>query len=230
MGLAGFGYARSVSRTHDRDRAEPRGSVRRTLLSLAVIAAASACSLGSPSVTDSIRPRPSTAAPSAITTPAASAVGSPQPSAARPAYLDDRSTADQLLRSYYNAVNRGEYARAYSYWQDPSSLGPYARFAEGYARTDSVDVAIIGSSSDAGAGQLYWTLATRLAAHMSDGSTHYFAVCYRVHLSRPEIQSPPYHGIELIGAETRPAATAGEANRLLLELCPSTDDRPRAAP
>ena len=134
------------------------------------------------------------------------------------------------MRSYYNAVNRREYARAYSYWQDPSSLSPYARFAEGYARTDSVDVAIIGSSSDAGAGQLYWTLATRLTAHMSDGSTQYFAVCHRVHLSRPEVQSPPYHGIELIGAETRPAATAGEATRLLLELCPSTDDRPTAAP
>ncbi|MGH2490903.1 MAG: hypothetical protein ACRDF9_05285, partial [Candidatus Limnocylindria bacterium] len=156
--------------------------------------------------------------------------GSPRPTAARPAYLDDRSTADQLLRSYYNAVNRREFARAYSYWQDPSSLGPYERFAEGYARTESIDLAIIGSTSDVGAGQLYWTLATRLAARQSDGTTQYFAICYRLHLSRPEIQSPPYHGIELIGAETRPAANAGEATRLLLGLCPSTDDRPTAAP
>ena len=30
--------------------------------------------------------------------------------AAEPAYLDDRSTAASLVRSFYNAVNRHEYA------------------------------------------------------------------------------------------------------------------------
>src|SRR5581483_8982233 len=32
-------------------------------------------------------------------------------------YIDDRSTATQLVRSYFNAINRREYARAYSYWE-----------------------------------------------------------------------------------------------------------------
>ncbi len=31
-------------------------------------------------------------------------------------YLDDRSTPIQVLKSYYNAINRQEYVRAYSYW------------------------------------------------------------------------------------------------------------------
>ncbi len=59
--------------------------------------------------------------------------------AAPPAYLDDRSTAAALVRSFYNAVNRREYARAYSYFGDHAAQ-PYAGFAAGYADTVSVSV------------------------------------------------------------------------------------------
>jgi hypothetical protein len=32
-------------------------------------------------------------------------------------YLDDRSTPEAVISSYYNAINRAEYARAYSYFR-----------------------------------------------------------------------------------------------------------------
>ena len=53
--------------------------------------------------------------------------------AAQPAYVDDRSTAASLVRSYYNAINRQEYARAYTYFGDNNAPQSYASFAAGYA-------------------------------------------------------------------------------------------------
>ncbi|HVY51583.1 MAG TPA: hypothetical protein VHA07_08475, partial [Devosia sp.] len=38
--------------------------------------------------------------------------------AAPPAYLDDRSTPEAVIASFYNAINRQEYARAWSYYED----------------------------------------------------------------------------------------------------------------
>src|SRR5690349_21692340 len=61
--------------------------------------------------------------------------------AAQPAYVDDRSTAASLVRSYYNAINRQEYARAYTYFGDNNAPQSYSSFAAGYADTVSVTVA-----------------------------------------------------------------------------------------
>ena len=41
--------------------------------------------------------------------------------AAEPAYLDDRSDAGALVRSFYNALNRHEYSRAWSYFGEMQS-------------------------------------------------------------------------------------------------------------
>ena len=51
--------------------------------------------------------------------------------AAQPPYMDDRSTAASLVRSYYNAINRQEYARAYTYFGDSNAPQSYASFAAG---------------------------------------------------------------------------------------------------
>ena len=59
--------------------------------------------------TDSANPTPAATAPSATT---------PGPDLRpEPGYLDDRSGPEQVLRSYVDAINRKEYARAYSYWE-----------------------------------------------------------------------------------------------------------------
>src|SRR6185437_14929751 len=58
-------------------------------------------------------------------------------------YLDDSSSAVEVIRSYYNAINRQEYARAYDYWESgatASQLQPFDQFRQGYAQTASVDL------------------------------------------------------------------------------------------
>src|SRR5215217_463954 len=65
----------------------------------------------------------------------------PAAAQAEPTYLDDRSGPVEVLGSLTNAINRREYARAYSYWEpDSAVLQPYAEFAAGYANTIEVEL------------------------------------------------------------------------------------------
>src|SRR4051812_40022859 len=86
--------------------------------------------------------------------------GAAQEMAPEPGYLDDRSTAEAVIRSYYDAVNRQEYARAYSYWERP--LQPFDDFTAGYADTASVEVSFGVGGGGVGAGQLYFTVPVTL--------------------------------------------------------------------
>jgi hypothetical protein len=63
-----------------------------------------------------------------------------------PAYLDDRSTPEAVISSYYNAINRAEYARAYSYFGADFAPG-YDSWEFGYSDTSHVEVGRRGRST-----------------------------------------------------------------------------------
>ena len=88
---------------------------------------------------------------------------------AEPAYLDDRSTPEALVRSLYNAVNRHEYARAYTYFGPNGGPKPYEIFAQGYADTQFVTVATGTAQSDGAAGSIYYTIPVAIDALSDDG-------------------------------------------------------------
>lgn len=126
-------------------------------------------------------------------------------------YLDDRSTPSGLILSYFNAINRKEYLRAYAYYRSPDAQGTFDQFQQGYQNTASVDVTLGQIGGDAGAGQMYWSVPALLKAKMNDGSTQTFAACYVLHLSNPGIQAaPPFvpMGIERGQAKTVSGSTA----------------------
>jgi hypothetical protein len=82
-----------------------------------------------------------TAVPGDTPISTASNPSAPIPIPASGNYIDDRSTPSQVIVSFYNAINRHEYLRAYSYWSDPAnSLGPFSDYASGYQDTASVDL------------------------------------------------------------------------------------------
>ncbi|MDR3476138.1 MAG: hypothetical protein P4M09_31220 [Devosia sp.] len=110
--------------------------------------------------------------------------------AASPAYLDDRSTAASLVKSFYNAVNRHEYARAYTYF-GANPPQPYQPFADGYADTASVTVVTGAATSDGAAGSTYFTLPVAIDAVQSNGTHRQFAGCYTTRLIQPGVQDPP---------------------------------------
>jgi len=107
-----------------------------------------------------------------------------------PAYQDDRSTPTAVVESLYNAINRHEYARAYTYFGDNAPQG-YAAFASGYADTVSVKVATGAATSDGAAGSTYYTLPVAIDALQSDGTHRQFAGCYTTRLVDPGVQDPP---------------------------------------
>ncbi|HEX2914808.1 MAG TPA: hypothetical protein VH186_28710 [Chloroflexia bacterium] len=134
-------------------------------------------------------------------------------------FLDDRSTPEQEIRSFYNALNRKEYVRAYSYWDsNVKEVGPYQQFAEGYKNTEAVTLITGKAQSDAGAGQLNYRLPVAITAKQTDGSTKKYAGCYTLKLSQPALfgQPPfiPMHivtaNIKAVAANTDPASQPGQ--------------------
>src|SRR4029453_17019999 len=86
----------------------------------------------------------------------------------------------EVLASYYNAINRQEYQRAYSYWETPPS--PYDQFVQGYADTASVQLIVqLPPFIDAGAGNAYSNIATVLIATTREGGQQTFVGCYTTH-------------------------------------------------
>lgn len=143
----------------------------------------------------------------------------PQPGAD---YLDDRSTAVGLIQSYFNAINRHEYLRAYSYWRDPASeVGPFDEFEAGYQDTESVEITFGQIGGDAGAGQMYYSAPVLLETQLTSGETETYIACYILHLSNPGIQAePPFRPLAITQGEASPAADPGQpASTLLANAC-----------
>jgi len=137
-------------------------------------------------------------------------------------YIDDRSAGEQVIRSYYNAVNRKEYSRAYSYWEAGApQVSPFAAFLSGYANTKSVALLTKPGTIGAGAGQTYYTVPTVVTASNADGTTTIFSGCYTLHLGSPDAQAtPPFQPLGIQSAKIAPAASGANTNDLLSSACP----------
>lgn len=147
-------------------------------------------------------------------------------------YLDDRSTPQSLVQSYYNAINRKEYLRAYSYWDNPGSGGPgqpppFERFQSGFAATAAVQVLIGTVSGDAGAGQIYYSVPVALTAETTSGALQVYAGCFTLHLSQPSFWAePPYHGMGINSAKVQQLSSSANPADLLANACPAAANQP----
>jgi hypothetical protein len=116
----------------------------------------------------------------------------PSASPGMPNYIDDRSTPSQVIISYYNAIDRQEYLRAYSYYSDPAtSLGSFSSFINGYQNTVSVDLVFGPITGDPGMSQIYYTVPVILKAITKNNVHTNYAACYVVHESNPDVYGAP---------------------------------------
>lgn len=128
------------------------------------------------------------------------ALSAPAALAAPPAYEDDRSTQEALVQSFYNAINRKEYLRAWSYFQS-GSAPDYATFKSGYSDTMAVELKLGETSSEGAAGSVQFKLPVAIRAHQSDGSSTVFEGCYTVVQVDPSVQdAPPFRPIQIASA------------------------------
>lgn len=127
-----------------------------------------------------------------------------------PDYRDDRSTAEAVISSYYNAIDRKEYARAYSYFGE-GAAPEYGGWVKGYADTDRVAVSFGQVAQEGAAGSIYYTLPVTLKVRRTDGTSATFAGCYTLRLVQPRNQEPPFEGIHIESARLHAAKGAGFA-------------------
>lgn len=102
----------------------------------------------------------------------------------RPATDQFSDTTDpiSLIGAYYNAISRGEYDRAYSYWIQAPDNQTAQQFAAGFADTLTARALVyLPISSDAGTGNIFASLPTMVAVQRRDGTQAYFAGCFIAH-------------------------------------------------
>ena len=119
-------------------------------------------------------------------------------------YLDDRSSAEQLVRSLYSAINNHQYARAYSYFSEPPEKD-FDTYQMGFEDTEHVNVLTGTVSGDGAAGSTFFNLPTAIRAQGKDGKFSYFAGCYVVRAINAD-QEPPYTPYRIQSAKLKPIA------------------------
>ena len=150
-------------------------------------------------------PKQETGTKPAAATPAEAAPEAPAakesaeaPNQSVPDYLDDRSTPEQLVKSYYNAINRQEYARAYSYYAEEGHSQPFPQFQAGYENTVSVELRLGKSESEGAAGSTYWSLPLAIESTQKDGKHTVYNGCYRLRLANAAIQGVPFVPLSIL--------------------------------
>jgi hypothetical protein len=160
----------------------------------------------------------------AIVLPALAAVA--VPAAAQQAdYLDDRSKADQLVKSLYNAVSRQEYARAWDYFGDDKPAKDFDSFVKGYEDTERVTVMTGPVSEEGAAGSTFFEVPVAIQATAKDGSERMFGGCYSARLTGPALQDPPFRPMYLVKGTLKPGD--GALSDLLPKSC---GDAPAPSP
>lgn len=112
-------------------------------------------------------------------------------------YVDDRSSAASIVDSFYNAVNRKEYARAWDYFGDQKPAKDVATFAKGFENTAQVNVMTGNVASEGAAGSTFYYLPVAIASFNKDGSEQVFTGCYTARLANPAIQEPPFRPLHI---------------------------------
>lgn len=146
--------------------------------------------------------------------------------AAEPPYMDDRSDATALVRSFYNAVSRQEYARAWSYFGETKPTGDFQEFVDGFKDTTEVRVTVGEPSSEGAAGSTFYNIPVAILARSKEGGQRIFAGCYTARLANPQIQAvPPFVGLHIEKGELEPS------DKPLEEAMPAVcGDGPASAP
>lgn len=140
-------------------------------------------------------------------------------------FLDDRSSPVQLLKSYYNAINRQEYVRAYSYWGSRVDSGAsqppvYPQFKAGYTSTKAVQLTTGKVTSEGVAGSVYFQVPVMLNVTNTNGAKHNYIGCYTIRQVNPRnFGVPPYVPMHIDSANIREVTNRSNNTSLMNQSC-----------
>lgn len=140
------------------------------------------------------------------------------PAAAQPATpipeFTEQTDPVALIGAYYNAIDRGDYARAYRYWEAPPKNMTEAQFAAGFADTYRAHVVVrLPVFIGAAAGNAYADVPALVTADHHDGTMHYYAGCFTAHKTNVPVGSatepdPNWYFVSVVPGEAGDARTA----------------------
>lgn len=136
-------------------------------------------------------------------------------------YIDNRSGGIELVSSLLNSINRKEYVRAYSYWQDPSTApGPYDAYAAGFNDTQSVTATFGTVNVDAGAGQYYYTVPLAMHVTTTSSAQKTYVGCYTLHISNPGFQGTlPFEPLGIKTGKFKQVDNSADITSMLTAAC-----------
>jgi hypothetical protein len=129
----------------------------------------------------------------------------------------------ELLASYFGAIEREDYARAFSYWETPPATTPTLdSFAAGFFATDRVILVLrLDISQEGAAGSSYASIPALVTSTLDDGTIQHFAGCYVTRRSNVPVGSatepdPNWH---LYDSEVEAIQTVPQNMSLLQDAC-----------
>ena len=107
-----------------------------------------------------------------------------------PVSYDHQDTPEHLIASYINAINRGEYQRAYDYWEtNPLSFDD---FITGLENTSHILLTVrLPAYEEGAAGSQYAELVTLLLTTNTDGAQHVDKTCFVARRPNPGMTDTP---------------------------------------
>ena len=103
-----------------------------------------------------------------------------------------RATPEAAIESLYNAVERGEYLRAGSYFRDEPGRPAFESFAKGYEDTEHVRLKLGESTGEGTAGSLFFSVPAAVESTSKDGSREVCTGCYTFRLVQSAAQIVPH--------------------------------------
>ncbi|MCW5695862.1 MAG: hypothetical protein KIS96_03895 [Bauldia sp.] len=141
-------------------------------------------------------------------------------------YRDDRSNPEVLIQSYYNALNRREYARAAGYWAAGAGISAEA-LAEEHAFFVNLGVFPSPATYDPSGNITTFHVYVLVQLTYEDGDTHAVARCYSMRLIEEDGGGP--RKLTIVEASQPNHADACGAGENRLEIGTRRDDRSDAA-
>ncbi len=127
-------------------------------------------------------------------------------------YRDDRSTGALLIHSLYNAINRHEFLRAWSYFGEAANPPSFTEFAKGYEKTDHVRLKLGKVREEGAAGSTFTNVPVAIEATDRDGRKTVFSGCYVTRLVQPAIQeTPPFAPLHIEKATLKKVSRSFDA-------------------
>lgn len=113
------------------------------------------------------------------------------PSAAQVPFYENRSGPLELMQSFYNAVNRGEYERAYGYVEQGQLKVTYDEFLQFYQPISLVTTYFGTPTTEGAAGSIYGTLSFVAVATYKDSTVRTFYGCFTTRRTNDGIDPDP---------------------------------------